>query len=339
VRDLRAAGVMTDIIFARADHPVDDRIITKMSLFCDLDKQAIVALPTAKSVYEVPLTLEHSGIADYICAKLGLPKTKANLKSWQKLNDTISDPAKPPVRIGIVAKYMDHEDTYMSVTEAIKAAAWAHGHQAKIVWIDAEKVGADGAAAVIGAAEVAGIIVPGGFGSRGVEGKIAAAAYARDQQVPYLGLCLGMQVAVIAVARQAFGDPTVNTTEVDPDAKHPVIALMDAQRHIVEKGGTMRLGNYPCKLAKGSKARQAYGKDLVEERHRHRYEFNNIYRQPLAAAGLDIVGTSPDDALVEIIELADHPFFVASQFHPEFTSRPQQPNPLFDAFMGAVTKK
>ncbi|HUC87029.1 MAG TPA: CTP synthase [Candidatus Saccharimonadales bacterium] len=334
VRDLRAAGVNLDIIFARADHPVDERIINKMSLFCDLDKEAIVPLPTARSVYEVPLTLESSGIADYICAKLGLAVTKPDLKAWQELNLTITNRTKPAVRIGVVAKYMDHEDTYMSVIEAIKSAAWAHGRQPKIVWVDAERVEKDGPEKLLKGLD--GIVVPGGFGSRGVEGKIAAAAYARQQQLPYLGLCLGLQVAVIAVAREALNDPTANTTEIDSGAKHPVIALMDEQRRVVDKGGTMRLGNYPCKLTPGSKAAQAYGSEQIEERHRHRYEFNNEYRKQLEVAGLNIVGTSPDNKLVEVVELADHPFFVASQFHPEFTSRPQQPNPLFDAFLAAV---
>ena len=337
VRDLRAAGVITDVIFARADHSIDERIITKMSLFCDLDKEAIVGLPTAKSVYEVPLTLEESGIANYICNKLGLPTTSPDLESWQSLNAVITDKTKKPVRIGIVAKYMDHEDTYMSVTEAIKAAAWAHGRQPKIVWIDAEKVEKEGAGKLITAAKVDGIIVPGGFGSRGVEGKVMAAAYARAERLPYLGLCLGLQVAVIAVAREALNDPAANTVEINPEAAHPVIALMDAQRHVVAKGGTMRLGNYPCKLLAGSKAAAAYGNVAqVEERHRHRYEFNNDYRARLEKAGLKIVGTSPDDKLVEVVELVDHPFFVASQFHPEFTSRPHRPNPLFDAFMRVI---
>jgi CTP synthase len=334
VRDLRAAGVMTDVIFARADHPVDERIITKMSLFCDLDKEAIVALPTAKSVYEVPLTLESSGIADYICKKLGLEAAKPDLAAWQELNLTITNRTKPAVRIGVVAKYMDHEDTYMSVIEAIKAAAWAHGRQPEVVWVDAERVEKEGPDKLLKG--LAGIVVPGGFGSRGVEGKIAAAAYARAHKLPYLGLCLGLQVAVIAVAREALNDPTANTTEIDLKTKHPVIALMDEQRKVVDKGGTMRLGNYPCKLTPGSKAAEAYGADQIEERHRHRYEFNNQYRDQLEAAGLKIVGTSPDNKLVEVIELADHPFFVASQFHPEFTSRPQQPNPLFAAFIRAI---
>lgn len=341
VRDLRAAGVSIDAIFARADHPVEDRIITKMSLFCDLGKEAIVALPTARSVYDVPLTIEESGVADTICKRLGLPTAKADMVGWRELSKTIANRTKPPVRIGIVAKYMDHEDTYMSVTEAIKAAAWKHGRTPKIVWVDAEKAEKKGKMADL-LADVDGVVVPGGFGSRGVEGKIAAAAYARKAKLPYLGLCLGLQVAVIAVAREALKDPGANTMEINPEAENAVIALMDEQRHVVAKGGTMRLGNYPCKLVPSSKAYAAYGDAAkIEERHRHRYEFNNEYRDQLAAAGLKITGTSPDDKLVEIVELDNHPFFLGTQAHPEFTSRPSAPNPLFDAFMAAVvaTKK
>jgi CTP synthase len=298
VRDLRAAGVAIDAIFARADQPVNEHILNKMSLFCDLDRQAIVALPTAKSVYEVPLTVERSGIADFICQKLGLRVRKADLSDWQALNQVIADQSKPVVRIGVVAKYMDHEDTYMSVFEALKAAAWKHGRRAEIVWIDAEAVEKKAAASLI--KNVDGIVVPGGFGSRGVEGKIAAAGFAAEQKLPYLGLCLGMQVAVVAAARRA-GIKDATTAEIDPQSKHAVIAMMDEQRHVVNKGGTMRLGNYPCELADGTISRKAYGRPRVDERHRHRYEFNNDYREQLEESGLVIAGTSPDGKLVEII--------------------------------------
>lgn len=336
VRDLRAAGVQPDVIFARAERPVSNHLLKKISLFCDLDTEAIIPLPTAKSVYQVPLTLEDSGIADYICRKLALPVRQPQLQSWLDLNQRIAQPNKPAVRIGIVAKYMDHEDTYMSVTEALKAAAWAQGAQAELIWVDAEKIEQEGAEKLLRGLD--GIVVPGGFGSRGVEGKIAAATYARAKQLPYLGLCLGMQVAAISVAREALGTKDANTTEVNPDAKHPVIALMDAQQHVVDKGGTMRLGDYPCMLTPGSKAALAYGDaKQIEERHRHRYEFNNNYRKQLEAAGLIVSGASPDNSLVEVVELVDHPFFVASQFHPEFTSRPSRPGALFAAFVQAIT--
>jgi CTP synthase len=335
VRDLRAAGVQPDVIFARAERPVSERILQKIGLFCDLDDGAIVPLPTAKSVYQVPLTLEESGIAEYVVKKLGLEAPhEPYLSRWTDLNTVIFAEEKPKVRVGVVAKYMDNEDTYMSVFEALKAAGWSHRHDVEIAWIDAEGIESDGAAAHLRGLD--GIVVPGGFGSRGVEGKIMAANYARRHQIPYLGLCLGMQVAVIAVGRQVFKDNSANTVEVDPSTQHPVIALMDSQHQITNKGGTMRLGDYLCELDRGSKAYAAYGQRTIKERHRHRYEFNNAYRQPLAKGGLKIVGTSPDGKLVEIIELENHPFFVASQFHPEFTSRPGKPNPLFKAFIGAI---
>lgn len=337
LRDLGAAGVRTDMVFARAEHPVSQHIINKISLFSGIDTEAIVALPTASSVYEVPLTLEESGIADVVLDKLGLENRPPDLKAWKELNRTIADDTKPVVKIGIVAKYMDHEDTYMSVTEAIKAAAWHAKRRAEIVWIDAEKIEQDGAEAHI--QDVDGIIVPGGFGSRGVEGKVAAAAFAREYTLPYLGLCLGMQAAVIAVAREVLDDKTANTAEIDPEAKHTVIALMDEQRHVVDKGGTMRLGNYECKLEKDSVSYRLYGAEVIKERHRHRYEVNNAYRDQLEAAGLKIAGTSPDGKLVEMVEIAGHPFFVGTQAHPEFTSRPNRPNPLFAGFVEAIVSQ
>ena len=336
VRDLRAAGVYPDIIFARADKPVNEHVINKISLFCRLDEYVIVALPTAKSVYQVPLTLEASGIADYVCKYFGLKASKPNLKDWKHLNEVIFDADKPTKTIGVVAKYLDHEDTYMSVVEAIKAAAWSHSYGASIKWIDAEKIESDGADKHLKGLD--GIVVPGGFGSRGVEGKIAASRFARKNNVPYLGLCLGMQVAVIDVAREALKDESANTVEIDPQTKHPVIALMDDQKNIVDMGGTMRLGNYKCELDSKSVAAKAYKSTSIEERHRHRYEFNNKYRDVVEKAGLKVVGQSPDKKLVELVELVDHPFFVASQFHPEFTSRPNRPNPLFKSFFEAVVK-
>ncbi len=336
VRDLRAAGVYPDIIFARADKPVNEHIINKISLFCRLDEDAIVALPTAKSVYQVPLTLEKSGIADYVCKFFGLESSKPDLRDWKHLNEVIFNTEKPTKTIGIVAKYLDHEDTYMSVVEAIKAAGWSHDYGVDIKWVDAEKIEMDGAEKHLKSLD--GIVVPGGFGSRGVEGKIAASRFARKNKVPYLGLCLGLQVAVIDVAREALKDESANTVEVDPKTKHPVIALMDEQKKIVDMGGTMRLGNYTCVLDPDSKAARAYKSNKIEERHRHRYEFNNEYRDVVGKAGLKVVGQSPDKKLVEVVELSDHPFFIASQFHPEFTSRPNKPNVLFESFFAAVIK-
>lgn len=336
VRDLRAAGVYPDIIFARADKPVKEHIINKICLFCRLDSNAIVALPTAKSVYQVPLTLEASGIADYVCKSFGLESTKPTLDDWEHLNEVIFNSKKPIKTIGVVAKYLDHEDTYMSVVEAIKAAAWSHEHGVDIQWVDAEKIEQEGAAKHLSGLD--GVIVPGGFGSRGVEGKISASRYARKNDIPYLGLCLGMQVAVIDVAREALKDESANTVEIDPGTKHPVIALMDDQKNIVDMGGTMRLGNYKCILNRASKSAESYGSEEILERHRHRYEFNNKYRDVVEKAGLKIAGQSPDKKLVEVVELENHPYFVATQFHPEFTSRPNRPNALFKSFFGAVVK-
>lgn len=337
VRDLRAAGVNPDIIFARADHPVNDHIIQKIGLFCRLDEHAIVPLPTAKSVYQVPLTLEDSGIADYVCDVLGLKSSKPKLEDWHKLNRIIFDDKKPTKRIGVVAKYLDHEDTYMSVIEAVHSAAWSHGYGTEIVWVDAEKIEKDGAEKHLSGVD--GFIVPGGFGSRGVEGKIAAARYARVNDIPYLGICLGMQVAVIDVVRGALKDQTANTAEVDHTAKHQPVALMDEQKNVVDMGGTMRLGNYACHLDKNSRSAKIYGTAVINERHRHRYEINGNYTDIISQAGLKVVGKSPDGELAEMVELEGHRFFVASQFHPEFTSRPNRPNALFKAFFEAVIKK
>ncbi len=331
VRDLREAGILADIIVARAERPVSQKVLHKLSLFCDVDEGGIVPMPTAKTVYEVPLLLEEYGLGDYITNKVGLKTKKAKLGDWQRLVELIKHPDHKALRIGVVAKYMENEDTYLCVFEAIKAAGWANRIQPEICWIDAEKIEAD--PSLLEGYD--GLVVPGGFGSRGVEGKIMAGRYAMDNNVPYLGLCLGMQTAVIAVARKA-GLDGANTTEVDPDAKHPVIDIMADQKDVTNKGGTMRLGNYPCVLTKGTHSAKAYDAKQIDERHRHRYEFNNAYRDQLTAAGLIIAGLSPNKKLVEIIEIADHPFFVASQFHPEFKSRPPRPHQHFDGFIKAT---
>ncbi|HSH31863.1 MAG TPA: CTP synthase, partial [Candidatus Saccharimonadales bacterium] len=265
------------------------------------------------------------------------PKHKPKLQQWRNLVSVIKQPDRPVVRIGVVAKYMDHEDTYTSVFEAIKSAAWANQVEANIVWVDAEKLEDDENLSLLD--EVDAIVVPGGFGPRGVEGKIRAARYAMRQGRPYLGLCLGMQTAVIAVARQALGTDAVNSTEMDPGVQHPVIALMADQADVTDKGGTMRLGDYPCVIDKKSLSYRVYGTGKIKERHRHRYEFNNAYRETVAAAGLRLVGLSPDKRLVELVELEGHPFFVASQYHPEYKSRPNRPHPLFNALIEASLQK
>lgn len=332
VRDLRELGIHPDIIMARSDYPITSGVIEKLSLFCDVETKAVVPLETEKTVYAVPLKLEERGTGEYITERLQLKTTKADFADWKNLNAKISS-LKREVNIGVVAKYMDHEDTYMSVFEAIKAASWHFGARPNIIWLAAEKLGEG---ALDGLGKLDGIVVPGGFGQRGIEGKILAARYAREHKVPYLGLCLGMQVAVIEFARHVAGLEDANSTEFDEQAKHPVIHIMPDQVG-VSKGGTMRLGNYPCVLETGSVAATAYGAANILERHRHRFEFNNDYRDQLTKAGLKLSGLSPDKELVEIVELEDHPFFVGSQFHPEFLSRPNRPHPLFRDFMAAAT--
>ena len=333
VRDLREAGIQADVIVARAERPLSKGVLTKIALFGDVDEDAIIAMPTAKTVYEVPLILEQSGLPAYICKTLGVKARAPKLGDWEKLVALIKHPGHRELRIGVVAKYMDNEDTYMSVFEAIKAAGWANQIQPHISWIDAEAIEQDGGELLLSGYD--GLVVPGGFGSRGVEGKIIAGQYAIEHNIPYLGLCLGLQTAVIAVARN-LGLEHANTTEVDPDTLHPVIDLMATQRGVEVKGGTMRLGDYPCVLAKGSRAAKLYGTTKIIERHRHRWEVNNAYRGELEAAGLKLVGLSPDERLVEVVELANHPYFVASQFHPEFKSRPNRPHPLFSGLIQAA---
>jgi CTP synthase len=333
VRDLREAGIQPDILCVRSDEPINAEAFEKMSLYCDVDKDAIVALPNAETVYEVPIRMEESGIGEYICNKLGLSCNKPNLTQWNNLVAKIKAD-KPKLRVGVIAKYMTNEDTYLSVFEALRSAGWYYNYDIDIVWVDAEKLTED----ELEALSLDGIVVPGGFGVRGLEGKILAAKYARENQLPYLGLCLGMQVAVIEFARHVLKDPLANSSEMDPGAKNQVIHIMPDQIG-VDLGGSMRLGNYKAKVNKKSRTYLAYGTDKINERHRHRYEFNNDYRQVLESAGLTIAATSPDGKLVEVIEHSEHPFFVASQFHPEYKSRPDKPHPLFKDFIVAVKRQ
>lgn len=338
VRELRALGIVPDMLVARTEEAPDnpEAIVKKLSDFTDVPERGVAILPNAPTVYQVPLTLEDEGVIDYLVKRTDIRAGKPNLKNWRDLVSIASDENKPVVRVGVVAKYMDNEDTYMSVFEALRAAGWKHNVGVKINWIDAEKLESSSPSSLM--KNIDGIVVPGGFGIRGVEGKIKAASYAMKNKLPYLGLCLGLQVSVVAVARDIFGQ-TANTVELDESCEHPVIHLMEDQRAITKKGGTMRLGNYECVLKKGSKAQKLYGKKSVNERHRHRYEVNNGYRERLEKAGVDIVGTSPDGELVELIELRDHPFFMASQFHPELRSRPDQTHPMFDGFIAELTKR
>ena len=329
VRDLREVGIQPDILAVRTDHPIKASIFEKLSQFCDVDKEAIVGLPTAKTVYEVPLRMEESGIGDYICKRLGVSCRKPDLSNWQKLVDTIMSDM-PSVRIGIVAKYLDHEDTYLSVVEALRAAAWDSGRKLEYEWIDAEKLTQN----TKPLEKVDGILVPGGFGQRGVEGKIVAAQFAREHTVPYLGICLGLQVAVIEFARNVAGLGDAHSTEFNQETSAPVVHIMPEQIG-VQLGGSMRLGDYDTSLASGSIAEKLYGTSEITERHRHRFEVNNDYRDLLERKGLRISGTSYNNTLVEVVELPDHPYFVASQAHPEFLSRPHRPHPLFAGFIKA----
>lgn len=329
VRDLREVGIQPDILAVRTDHEIKASVFDKLSMFCDVDKEAIVGLPTAKTVYEVPLRMEESGIAGYICRRLSLNCAKPDLSAWESLVESIMSD-KPEVRIGIVAKYLDHEDTYLSVVEALRAAAWAEGQKLVFNWIDAEKL----TNSIKPLTKVDGILVPGGFGKRGVEGKIVAAQYARENKLPYLGICLGLQVAVIEFARHVAGLEAAHSTEFDQASAHPVVHIMPDQLG-VRLGGTMRLGDYDTSLDKGSLAERIYGQNQIVERHRHRYEVNNSYRQLLSDKGLHFSGTSHEGKLVEVVELDNHPYFVASQYHPEFLSRPMRPHALFTGLIRA----
>ncbi len=334
VRELRSLGIAPDIIIARSDHPVEDELCEKIALFCDVERRAVIPMVTASSLYEVPLLLEESGMGEYTLERLGLQaRQKPDWSAWRALVQTVHA-KKPVVRVALVGKYVELHDAYMSVREALYHAGLALGLEVEIDWIHSAEVEKGKHWERIEAAD--GILVPGGFGERGTEGKIQAVHYAREQKVPYLGLCLGMQLMTIEFGRFVLGTEDVNSTEFDRTTEHPVIDLMPDQRDIADMGGTMRLGLYPCVLQPGTIARAAYGVEQVEERHRHRFEFNNAYRERFEQAGMRFSGLSPDGRLVEIAELADHPFMLGTQFHPEFLSRPNRPHPLFTAFLNAV---
>ncbi len=335
VKELRSIGIQPDVIVCRSDYAVTQDLKEKIALFTDVDEAAVVPLETARTIYEVPLVLEELGIGAYITRSLGLPDAPAKLDDWHHLVQSITHPKdKDALTIGIVGKYVALPDAYLSVTEALQHAALAHNRRITIRWIDSEDLEASADLAPLVGLDA--IIVPGGFGERGVEGMIRASRQARRSGTPYLGLCLGMQVAVIDLAREALGDDAANSTEFDEQTPHPVIDLMTAQRDISDKGGTMRLGVWPCRLLPESKSFAAYAQGMIYERHRHRYEFNNAYRDLLSSHGLVLSGLSPDNQLVEVAELRDHPWFVGTQFHPEFKSRPDRPHPLFRDFLGAA---
>jgi CTP synthase len=337
VRELRGMGVTPDVLVARSEQPAGNHAISKLSLFCGVEERAIALLPNARSIYEVPLTLESAGIADVICEKLSLKAKKPNLKPWRDMVERSMRTYKRTVRVGIVAKYLDNEDTYLCVFEALRAAGWWSEVNVELVWVDAAAFGKkeDITEDMQG---LDGIVITGGFGSRGVEGKIKAAQYALTHGLPCLGLCYGLHMMLIGAAR-LHGLTDAHTTEVNPGTANPVITTMTDQKGKENTGGTMRLGDYPCVITKGSKAAKVYGATDIVERHRHRYECNNDYRDQYASWGIEAVGVSPDGRLVEMIEATNHPFFMASQFHPELKSRPNRPHPMFKGFIESLLKK
>lgn len=337
VRELRGLGIAPDILVARSESAAQESIKEKLSLFCGVAPESIALLPNASTIYQVPLTLEDTGIADVISKQLDLKSAKPHLKEWRQVVDRATKSHKRTVKVGVVAKYLDNQDTYMSVFEALRAAGWSHDADVKISWIDAEQLEkAKDPAKLL--ETVDGLVVPGGFGTRGLEGKIKAAQYCLTNKKPYLGLCLGLQMAVIAAARNA-GIKDATTVELDPKGKNQVINIMADQKGKENTGGSMRLGDYPCVVAKDSQAAKLYGTTKITERHRHRYECNNDYRDQYDAWGIKPVGLSPDGQLVEMIEATNHPFMMASQFHPEFKSRPNRPHPMFDGFIKSLLRK
>ncbi len=335
VKDLRGLGIVPDVLVARSEEDADEDIISKLSLFAGVPEQAIISLPNASSIYEVPLTLQKRGIGQVLADRLNLETPKANLSEWQTMVEHATDQSKPVVHVGVVAKYLNNEDTYMSVFEALNAAGWDQGVQVDLEWVDAEEITKENVESVLDKTD--GIVVPGGFGERGVEGMVIAADYALKQKKPYLGICLGLQVAVIAAARAA-GLTDANSTEIDSKTASPVISTMEDQKGKEATGGTMRLGNYEAIIQKGTTAADVYKASSVQERHRHRYECNNDFRDSYEDWGIRVAGLSPDGSLVEMIDAIDHPFFLCSQAHPEFNSRPNRPWPFFKGFIEAAKK-
>lgn len=333
VKELRSIGIQPHVIVCRSDYPVDDKLKEKIALFCDVEVRAVIPLITVPVIYEVPLLLEEAGLGDFIMERLELPRRHEDLSAWREMLKKIEEP-KERLPIGVVGKYVTLPDAYISVREALRHAALYHDREVEIDWIDAEELEKGRGWERLD--EVGGIVIPGGFDVRGIEGKVKACRYAREKKVPYLGLCLGMQVMIIELARHALGSEEPNSTEFDPQTRCPVIDLLPEQRGISEMGGTMRLGAYPCRVLPDTLAFKAYGQELISERRRHRFEVNNDYRELLKEGGLIISGTSPDGRLVEIAELKDHPWMMGTQFHPEFKSRPNRPHPLFRDFIHAV---
>ena len=334
VRDLRASGIQPDAILCRSDHEVPQAIKEKLSLFCDVQVSAVIPLLTVDNVYAVPLILEESGLGDLLCDSLGLSRRACDFTDWAGMVQRMQS-AKSSVPIALVGKYVELPDSYISVKEALRHAGLHHDRDVEIQWVHSEDLDEEGAADYL-LKRACGIVIPGGFGSRGTDGMIEAARYARENRIPYLGLCLGMQIMTIEFARHCVQYPNANSSEFDPETPYPIIDLMPEQRAVRDLGGSMRLGIYPCRIMEATRASRAYGTIDITERHRHRYEFNNDFRESLESAGLLASGMSPDGKLVEIAEVVDHPFMVGVQFHPEFLSRPNRPHPLFHQFIEAA---
>jgi CTP synthase len=334
VSKLREIGIVPDALIVRTEQPLGDDQRGKLSLYCSVERRAVIEERDVEStVYEVPLMLRREGLDDLLCERLGLPVVVPDLRDWSAMVERVRSP-RSETEIAVVGKYTDHNDAYKSIYESLAHGGIFHEAKVKVRKVRAEDVETRGAEALL--AGVHGVLVPGGFGERGIEGKVRAVRWAAENRVPLFGICLGMQCAVIEVARRLAGLEGAHSTEFDPKSPHPVIAMLEEQREVKDKGGTMRLGAYPCRLEPGSLAAKAYGTPEVHERHRHRYEFNEAYRARLRAAGLRVTGTCPEGDLVEIVELAGHPWFVGVQFHPEFRSRPLEPHPLFRDFVGAA---
>lgn len=333
VKELQGMGIQPDIIVCRTEIPMEDGIKDKIALFCNVPSDHVLQNLDVETLYEAPLAMEQEHLADVACKCLHLECPEPNLTEWEEMVQALKHPEKE-VTVALVGKYTALHDAYISVVESLKHGAVAHNAKVNIKWIPSETLTKENAEEMLSG--ISGILVPGGFGHRGIEGKIAAIEYARKNKVPFLGLCLGMQLAIVEFTRSVIGYKDAHSAELDPSTTHPVIHLMPEQDGIEDIGGTLRLGSYPCVLAKDSKAYEVYGTDQIEERHRHRYEVNNYYREDLIKAGMKLSGLSPDGRIVEMIELPEHPWFVATQAHPEFKSRPNRPHPLFKGFIGAA---
>ncbi|MGR9048468.1 CTP synthase [Halobacillus faecis] len=335
VKELRSLGIQPDVIVLRTEMAISEDMKEKIALFCDINKDAVIEARDADTLYNVPITLQEQKLDELTCQHFGLDLPPADMTEWNKLIDQVKN-LQHKTTIALVGKYVELPDAYISVVEALKHAGYSYDSDVDVKWVNSENLNAENVADELQGVD--GILVPGGFGDRGIEGKIDAIRYARENHVPFLGICLGMQLATVEFARNVLGLKGAHSAEIDPSTEHPIIDLLPEQKEVSDLGGTLRLGIYPSRLQPGTKAMEAYGEEVVYERHRHRFEFNNHYREQMEAAGFKFSGTSPDGRLVEIVEVEDHPWFVASQFHPEFKSRPTRPQELFHGFVGAAMK-